>query len=220
MSDLLADRFLAIADLADDGDWREVRRRARPAVRRWQVTLLVATAAAVVAAVALAANDGWVFSRAAYAEPSFSRSFTFQGASWSVAGYLTSDGEVSCFRLGPKRTGGAAPMTCRVHLETPPGLASAPEGTTIGYDHRAGQVWFGDAPSRVARVEITDSRGKKHWSAAVVTPTLPEPTNRFRLWLILLPSSTAISVAGYDRHGKLLYRESPGARGETPVVVH
>jgi hypothetical protein len=189
-------------------------------VRRWRVTALVIALAVVVTAVAVAATNGWVFKRAAYAEPSFSRSFTFQGKSWSLAGYLTSDGDVACFRLGPK-SAERGPMTCRIHLEQPPGTSPTTEGTTVGYDHGPGQVWFGDAPARVARVEITDDHGKKHRSEAVLTPTLPLPTARFRLWLILLPSTTARSVAAYDRHGKLLYRESPGARGdETPSNIH
>ena len=65
MSDILADRILAIADLTDDSDWKDVRRRAcrthdgRPAVMRlpWldpRRTRSLVAAAIVVAAVAAA----------------------------------------------------------------------------------------------------------------------------------------------------------------------
>ena len=56
MSDILADRFLALADLADDGDWRDVGRRARRGNRRSTPSLFIAAmlGAAAVAAPALA----------------------------------------------------------------------------------------------------------------------------------------------------------------------
>jgi hypothetical protein len=208
MSDLLADRFLAIADLADDGDWREVRGLAGRRARRRGAVLLAAAAAAVVTAVAVAATSGWVFRRAPNAEPSFARTFAFHGARWSLTGYLTGNGELSCFRLGPAGTAKPPGTTC---LEAPLGWRS-PTGTTVGFDHRGGQIWFGDARASVARVVITDSRGRTFSAPAVTTPTLPYPTARFRLWLIALPSSTAATIAAYDRRGKLLYEGPAGLR--------
>src|SRR5690348_15198390 len=60
MTDTLAERFAALADLHDDSDWLDVRRRAR---RRTRFALPAAlVAAAVLTAAAVAATGGWLFS--------------------------------------------------------------------------------------------------------------------------------------------------------------
>ena len=208
MSDVLAERFAAIADRADDGSWRDVRRRARVGVGRRRVAVLVvALAGAVAAAAALAVNGGWVFKRAPSAEPSFARTFPFQGASWSVVGYLDGDGRVSCFSVGRTEALLARRERCSIHL-TRPRRSSRPI-TKTGWSSRGGEIWFGDARPSVARVAVTDTRGRTFTAPAVTAPTLPDPIVRFRLWLIALPSSKAVSIAAYDRHGKLLYRGAP-----------
>jgi hypothetical protein len=207
MSDILADRFFAVADLADDGDWRDVRRRTRRGPRRWPATVLVVAAAAVVATVAVAANGGWIFTRSASAEPSFSRTFSFQGSAWRLAGYLSGNGRIACFRLGPAKSASSGPRRCRVGLEWPGFVA--PTVTPVGYDHGKGQIWFGDAQARVARVEITDTLNRIEKAVTLRTPTLPHPTARYGLWFATLPSSTARRITAYDRHGKLVYSEFP-----------
>lgn len=212
MSDVLADRLVAVADLMDDGSWRDVRRRAGVRRRRW-IVLAVAAAAVVVAAAAVAANGGWVFKHAPYAEPSFARTFEFQGASWSLVGYVDGDGRISCFSVGRTEALLARRQRCSIALMTPPGLSrpfagSAPI-TKVGWPHGAGEIWFGDAGPSVARVAVTDTRGRTVAAAAVTAPTLPHPTVQFRLWLVALPASKAVSIAAYDRHGKLLYRGPP-----------
>jgi hypothetical protein len=221
MTDILADRFFAIADVADDGDWRDVLRRAGRARRRRRTAVLVVAVAGIVTALAVAANGGWIFGHEAYSEPSFSRSFSFHGARWSVGGYLTSEGRVSCFSIGRKETREPARAKCRVYLLAPPGMVRARAITTIHDDQRGGQIWFGDARSAVTRVTITDDRGRTFTAAAVTSPTLPHPTARFRLWLIVLPSSTAITIAAYDSHGKRLYRRPADTSWpDVPTNVH
>ena len=223
MSDLLADRFLAIADLADDGDWGDVRRRAGANARHRRVPLLAAAlAAVVVTAVAFAASGGWIFKRAPYAEPSFAKTFSFQGASWSLVGYLDGNGGLTCFSVGRTDALLSARPECRIHLMTPPGFSpfSANEPLReLDWAHGRGEVWFGEARATVARVSITDSRGHTFTAPAVSAPTLPDPTAHYRLWLIALPTSWAVSISAYDRHGKLLYRGSP-RRGLEPVYLH
>lgn len=222
MSDILADRFLAIADFADDGDWGDVRRRAGANVRRRRAAVLVAAAALVVTAVAIAAGNGWVFKRPPLAEPSFARTFSFHGASWSVVGYLDSEGRVSCYSVGRTETLLAARTRCRTHLMTPPGVAHFPPGrplTLYGSLHGGGQILLGDARSSVARVSVTDTRGRTVTVSTTLAPTLPDATTRVRLWLIVLPSSRAISIAAYDRHGRRLFRGPPGRPYEPPGNV-
>lgn len=212
MSDILADRFLAITDLADDGDWLEVKRRAAHPVRRRWVVGGTAAVAVVLAAVAVAATNGWIFKRAPYAEPTFAKTFAFQGASWSIVGALDGNGALSCFDVGRTEAVLAARGRCRVFLVTPPGgspFSRSGPLTMLRWPHRGGEIWFGETRSTVARVEITDSRGRTVAAPTVAAPTLPYPTAHYRLWLIPLPSSLAVSVAAYDRRGKLLYRGAP-----------
>jgi hypothetical protein len=213
MTDILADRFVAIADREDDGSWRDVRRRAETRGRRRWVAPAVAVAAVVLAAVAVAANGGWVFKRAPGSEPSFARTFAFQGASWSLVGYADGDGRIACFSVGRTEALLARRQRCSTALMRLPGLSSPLAGrvpiTKTGWSSRGGEIWFGDALPSVARVAVTDTRGKTFVAPAVPVPTLPHPTVRFRLWLVALPSSQAVSIAAYDRHGKLLYRGAP-----------
>jgi hypothetical protein len=105
---------------------------------------------------------------------------------------------------------------------TPPGVAHFPPGRPITIDgslHGAGQILFGDARSTVARVSVTDTQGHTVTAATTLAPTLPHPTTRVRLWLIALPSSRAISIAAYDRRGRVLFR-GPPARSYEPPPAH
>ena len=64
MTDILAERFAALADVRDDGDWRDVRRRARPRRRLMLAATLILAGACVAAAIA--AVGGWhLFDRGA-----------------------------------------------------------------------------------------------------------------------------------------------------------
>lgn len=226
MTDILAERFVGVADLEDDGDWSDVRRRTGARDRRRRVVWFAApVAAAIVAAAAVAAGSGWIFKSAPYSEPSFTRTFQFQGTSWSFVGYLDGNGGLSCFEVGRTNALLAKRVRC-IRVVTPPGTSSSPFSSTepisiLSQEHRGGEIWFGEARSKVARIVITDDRGRAFSTSPVLTPTLSHPTARFRLWLVALPSSHADTFSAYDASGRLLYRGGrPPVWVPEPVDVH
>ena len=213
MTDILAERFAAIADTTGTGDWLDVRRRARrPHVRI--VLGGAAAAAAVAAAAALAAGGGWLFTSHGPLTTG-STQVQFHGTTYTLHALILARGRTFCLELsrGTKLRLPAIANGCGVSTLTVKGLPqrllprAAPTGLPFGaknWDSGGGQVWFGDARPDVASIEIVDTSGHTFRAQTAA----PAPKTAFRLWVIALPSSTGRTIAGYDAHGKLVLRRS------------
>ena len=209
MTDILAERFAALADTTDDGDWLDVRRRARPR-RRW-LAAGAAAAAAVAATAALAASGSWVFSHAGSKVTAVTH-VSFHGATWTVA-VTTGKAQWFCIRLTPGG-GAAATKGCGMSLLPLPAVIQRLEVATrttpgfpfggLRYGDGAGELWFGTARADVTRIAITDDRGQVHSAQTVGAPASLRTATRF--WAIPLPSSHARSIGGYLANGKLVKR--------------
>jgi hypothetical protein len=219
MTDVLTERFAALADTSIAADWLDVRRRIRR--RRTPIALLVAIPAAlIVVAVALAINGGWIFRGG---KESFgTNTVQFHGKAYTLNAYF-SDGRMLCLILGrgPARpfpfvhSASYVASACGVSTLSVPGVAqetfpkvsptSRPFGATR-WDAAGGQIWFGDSRPSIRRIVITDDKGKT-FTAETAAPMKPKLA--LRVWVLALPSSEAQSIAGYDAAGKLILRRSP-----------
>jgi hypothetical protein len=214
MTDILAERFAAIADTTSTGDWLDVRRRARRP-RRHVALAITAAAAAVAAAAALAAGGGWLFTKHGVLTTGATQ-VQFHGKNYTLHALLLGQGRMFCLELseGSRMRLPAIASGCGVSTLTIKGLPqrllrpSAPTGLPFGaknWDQGGGQVWFGDARPDVASIEIVDANGR---TVRAQTAAPPTAKTAFRLWVIALPSSTGRTIAGYDAHGKLVLRRS------------
>jgi hypothetical protein len=191
MTDLLTERFAALADSTDDSDWLDVRRRARRAGRRWP-TVAAAAVAAAAAAAAVAAGSGWLFTTRDHRVTAVTQ-VQLGGQTWRVS--VTSGGRLRiCVRVSHDATTRTA---CRGRLLAPPFGARH-------VDVAGGQVWAGAAVGFTRRIAITDANRVVHSAA-----TLPAPSGTktpFRYWAIALDGTTATSIAAYDAHGRSITR--------------
>jgi hypothetical protein len=193
MTDVLLERFAALADTHDDGDWLDVRRRAR----RWRRLAVPAAvvAAAAVAAAAVAATGGWLFT-------SHDRQVTavthvaLHGQTWRVA--ITTGGRLRvCVRLshpGSLTVSAGCGGSATRPLPPPFGARS--------FDVAGGQIWVGTTIGSTRRIAITDASGHVH--TGVTTRAPRGAKTPFRYWAIALDSSTARSIAAFDPRGRVI----------------
>lgn len=195
MNDVVTERFAALADLGNDSDWRDVRRRAN--ARRTRVTVPAAAAlAAIVAASAFAAAGGWVFS--SHDRQVTARTDIRTGSrTWHVS-FTTSPRLRARFCLDASSPGLAARSTCR---KMGPGAARlGPPFGALELSVPGGQIWAGAAVGFARRIAITDATGRVHHARAVRPPTGTK--SPFRYWVIWLPGSTGRSITAYGANGR------------------
>lgn len=213
MTNALVERFAALADTTDDGDWLDVQRRSRRSRRRFVVPAVL-VAAAVLAAAALAA-DSWLFPRTPDSVTAITH-VQFHGASWRIYLTVTPD-RAFCATL----TRGATrrqPGGCNVWVQPIPLVVRSSNTFTIklttppvdGLRHvdGRGELWYGVAQANVARISITDTKGHVTSTETVVAP---KTTRRF--WALPLPSSHAMFISGYTASGGLIKRTSADGNG-------
>jgi hypothetical protein len=196
MTDLLAERFAAVADPRDDPDWLDVRRRARPTRARLTIPVAAAVAAVAVAG-ALAAGGGWIFSSSPRQVVAHT-DVVVAGRSWRVS-YSTSTRlhAVFCLRVS---SGGASHSKCG---EMGPG--SRRLGPPLGGMDVAvpgGRIWAGATVGFTRRVAITDAAGHVHTALAVRPPKGTKTP--FRYWVIALGRSPARSITSYGASGRTI----------------
>ena len=193
MTDVLRERFAALADPTDDSDWLDVRRRARHAHTRLAVT--VGSAAAVlVATAALAAGGGWLFSTHDR-QVTAATSVSLNGKSWRVSITSGTFGRV-CFRIGEP----AGKTTCLGRLGE---LGRARPFGAAGSRVAGGQIWVGATIGFARRVVITDSAGRTYTANAIAAPR--GTRTPFRYWALAV-AGTANSITAYDAHGHMIRR--------------
>jgi hypothetical protein len=190
MTDVLIERFAALADTTNDGDWLDVRRRARRGRSRYAVPALAA-AAAVVAAAALAAGGGWLFS-ARNREVTAVTHVQLHGQDWRVS--VTTGGRLR-FCVRASQAGNPALST---GCSGKPGRMGPPFGARH-LDVTGGQIWVGATVGFTRRIAITDTAGKVHTATAVRGTKTP-----FRYWIIALDGTNAQSIAAYDARGRVI----------------
>lgn len=217
MTDLLAERFAALAEPAEK-DWADVVRRARPHRRRLTIAV-VAVAAALVTAAAVAAAGGWLFTKHGDSI-SGQTSVQFHGAKYTIWANVISGGRYLSLvlykdkqSLAPGQLGVAfasgnyvlaAPgVPAEPALPNPPPPSGPPIAGTA-YTRGGGEIVFGDARPDVGRVELRDRKGHTFSTATAAAPLRFQ--DAFRVWVIALPSSAAVTISAYDKHGKLMIR--------------
>jgi hypothetical protein len=184
MTDVLAERFAALADHNDDSDWLDVRRRAR---RRTRLAVpLAAAGAAVVAAGAFAASSGWLFS-SHDGHVTARTEVALGGRAWHVS-YTTSHAHF-CAKV---TSGSTTRATCG---EIGPGSPFGALKLTVP----GGQIWTGATVGFARRITITDATGEAHGAAAVKAPRGTKTP--FRYWVIAT-ASAARSITAYDATGR------------------
>ena len=216
MTDLLAERFAALVE-PGQADWADVLQRARPRRRRLTVAA-VAVAAALVTTAAVVAAGGWLFTKHGDTVNG-QTSVQFHGANYTVYAEVTGGRFLSLvlFKGKPSLAGVAHPLAFASgnYVLAAPGVPAepaltdppAPSGPPIAgtaYVRGGGEIVFGDARPDVGRVELRDRNGH-----TFSTPTASAPLHfqdAFRVWVIALPSSTAVTISAYDQHGKLMMR--------------
>ncbi len=194
MTDVLADRFAALAQTAPTTDWLDVRRRARR--RRRPIALVAALAAAIAAATALAAGGSWVFSthdRHVTAETRL----TVGGRTWHVTVTArTSYRARFCTRA--TSAGLSARSNCREMGPGSPRLG--PPLGALKLVVPGGQIWAGATVGFTRRIAITDSNGRLHFAQAVKAPRGTKTP--FRYWAIALDGTTARAITSYGSNGR------------------
>ena len=217
MTDLLAERFAALVEPGEK-DWAEVLQRARPHRRRATIAS-VTVAAAFITAAAVAAAGGWLFTKHGDSV-SGQTSVQFHGAKYTVWADVVSGGRYLSLvlskdkqalapgELGVAFSSGsyvlAAPgVPAEPVLPNPPAPSGPPIAGTA-YVRGGGEIVFGDARPDVGRVELRDRKGHAFSTATAAAPL--QFQDAFRVWVIALPSSTAVTISAYDHHGKLMMR--------------
>lgn len=195
MTDVLAERFAALADLHDDSDWLDVRRRARGRTRI--VLPIAAVVAAVAAASAIAASGGWVFS-AHDRQITAQRDVTVAGRTWHVS-YTTSARLRArfCARVESK---GTSRSRCAEMGPGSPRLGPPLGGMKLTVP--GGAIWAGATVGFTRRIAITDAAGRTYTAQAVRAPKGTKTP--FRYWVIALGSSPARSITSYGSNGRKL----------------
>lgn len=180
MNDVLAERFAALADLRDDSDWLDVRRRARRRVRL--AVPLAATLAAAFAAVAVASSGGWLFADRGHAVRA-TTSVVVHGHTWHI------EASRLCTRI--TSAGQPSQSNCGVRTGPPFGARS--------FDVDGGQIWVGMPLGFIRSVSITDTNGRVHTVSTSAPPRGTKTPSRF--WVIGLDGTKAASISARDRRG-------------------
>lgn len=195
MTDVLHERFAALADRTDDSDWLDVRQRAH-GWRRRLVAPLAALAAAALAAAALAAGNGWLFRSHDRSVTAVSQ-VSLHGRTWRVTLTTRPVGGLSrlCVRLsGPAgtTTGGCG--------KAPSRLLGPPFGARH-FDLDGGQIWVGATVGFTRRIGITGADGHVYSTAAVRAPQGTKTP--FRYWVLAI-GTRARSITAFDAHGRAI----------------
>ena len=215
MTDVLDERFAALTDRTDDGDWLDVRRRARQPHHRRLLLATVAALAGIAAVTALAASGGWIFSRSGTQVTGVTH-VSFHGHTWTVSvstgggSRFCWHGEFTCFPFCAKLTGPRTESTCDHSLMPLPGKpGKAPlvvrrplPFSAVRLRDGAGELWFGEARTDVARIVL--SAGDGHAFTAQTVPAPARLQTRTRFWALPLPASHARTIAAYSASGVLL----------------
>lgn len=196
MTDVLQERFKAIADRTDDSNWLEVKRRAGSRRRIVAPTVaLVATAA--VAAAALAAGNGWLFRSHDGSVTAVTR-VSLHGTAWRVTLTTRPVGGLSrlCVRLsspaGATVSGGCG--------KAPSRLLGPPFGARH-FDVGGGQIWVGATVGFTRRIAITSADGRISSTRAIRAPRGTKTP--FRYWAVAI-GSPARSITAYDARGRAI----------------
>lgn len=204
MIDPLAERFLTLADTDAHPDWRDVRRRAeRP---RALVFVVVIAVAAMLAAAALSAGQTWVFGTH-WGQPTAYRTVTLHGEPYTVRlSLLDQDGHY--FALLLAGSGGHTRELTAVYsgaMIGPRDRITAPTAVSeMNYRKDGGEIWYGDAVSRVRRVAIIDTHGRAHATDTVSGPNLP---GHVRFWAVSIEHGFARTLVAYDGDGNVVQHE-------------
>ena len=195
MSDVLAERFAALADAHDDSDWLDVRRRARR--RRARVVLpLAAAVAAAAAASAFAASGGWIFS-SSDRQVTARTDVVVGGRTWHVS-YAASTRMRAVFCLRASSSGLASRSRC---VEMGPGSPRiGPPWGGMKLAVPGGAIWAGATVGFTRRIAITDSSDSVHTAQAVRPPKGTKMP--FRYWIVTLGTSPARSITSYGSNGR------------------
>lgn len=191
MTDVLFERFSALAE-PGDGDWSEVRRRARRARLRVAVPA-AAAAAAIVAAAALAATGGWVFSTRDR-HVTAKTQITLAGRTYHVSMSTRGAGRL-CFDVSA--SGAATSVGCRGSGGQP---RLGPPFGGLRLDVPGGQIWMGATVGFARRISITDVSGRVHSTQTIAAPHGTKTP--FRYWAIALAGTKARSITAYDAKGR------------------
>ena len=189
MTDVLFERFAALADHADDSDWLDVRRRARRPRRR-TAAATAAVAALVAVATALAAGGGWIFRTHGH-QVTAATNVTLSGKTWHVSITNGALGRV-CVRIGGRRT------TCTSRLAQ---LGGARPFGAISANVAGGQIWVGATVAFARRIAITNVAGQTYSTTTMAAPKGTKTPLRY--WALAVAGS-ATSVTAYDAQGRAI----------------
>ncbi|HEY2328051.1 MAG TPA: hypothetical protein VGH52_11265 [Gaiellaceae bacterium] len=210
MTDVLAERFAALADQRDDSSWLDVRRRAR--VRRGRATAaVVAVAAVVCVAGAYAAASTWLFHHGPDSIDATTH-VQFHGVDWKIYLSVTPDRAfcAALTRPGQKvKPGGCNLWVQPIPLFVQGGksfklVLSTPPFDGLRYVDGRGELWYGVAQANITHIAITDTSGRVRSTATAAPPHAGTSARRF--WALPLPSSHAMFISGYDAKGQLVKR--------------
>lgn len=196
MTNVLHDRFGALADRDDDSDWGDVRRRARG--RRGPVVAPLTTlAAAALAAAALAAGNGWLFRSHDRAVTAVS-TVSLHGRTWHVTLTTRPLGGLSRFCV---HLSGPAGATVAGGCGKAPSRLLGPPFGARHFDVDGGQIWVGATVGFTRRIAITGTDGHVY---STVTIRAPRGTKTpFRYWALAL-GSRARSITAYSARGRAI----------------
>ena len=183
MTDVLADRFAAVADLHDDSDWTALSRR-----RRWPIAATV-VAAAVLATAALAGVGGWRFVHAGQDVNAFG-TVVLNGHHYKVEVHIPRKRPmvVALVLRNGHDTLTLAGVGCRV-------LVQASTDRT-----KDGTVYFGFASELVRSVRV----------GGVTTKTVESGAHRTRVWALGVPGRPR-RIEALDANGHVIGAKSPNS---------
>jgi len=200
MTDVLAERFAALADAHDDSDWLDVLRRAR---RRRFVLPVALVAAAVVAAGAVAASGHWTFTTHAQ-HVTATTNVSVGGKAYRVS--LTTEGAgVACFTIAPPgrrscAVVGSGTLTIKDGNNWMTLAAPGPPFHAVRLRVPGGQIIAGASIAFARRIAIYDAHGRVYSTQTVAAPRGTKTP--FRVWAIGLKGTTARVIVAYDARGR------------------
>jgi hypothetical protein len=196
MTDILLERFTAVADRTDDSDWLDVRRRAHGRRRRRAVGPIAALATtAAVAAAALAAGNGWIF-RSHDRSVTAASDVSLHGRTWHVTLTMRPFGGLS--RLCVRLSSSGSPAVAGGCGKAPSRLLGPPFGARH-FDVDGGQIWVGATIGFTRRIAGAD--GHVYSTAAIRAPRGTKTP--FRYWALAV-GSRARSITAYDARGRAI----------------
>ncbi|MGN6798106.1 MAG: hypothetical protein ACTHKS_08155 [Gaiellaceae bacterium] len=201
MTDILVERFAALADPTDDSNWLDVRRRARRAQTRVAVAAAV-LAATVAVATALAAGSGWVFNTHQH-RVTAATSLSLNGSTWKVSITSGAFGRL-CFRISGASATPSAACTGRLG-----GLHHARPFGAVVSKISGGQLWAGASIGFARRISITTTEGRSYTADTMAAPKGTKTP--FRYWAIAV-TGTASSITAYDAHGRSIRKSLAGLK--------